>query len=70
MFSNVEHYRHLEGLELADQNCESSDGSIDLPIGSDYYQSVVTGETIGGERGPVAVSSKAIVLLQWVSYTL
>jgi len=55
---NAERYHHLEGLELADNNCESSDCSIDLLIGSDYYWTVVTGETISNARGPVAISSK------------
>ena len=55
---NVQHYPHLEWLELADESCTTDNESINLLIGSDYYWSVVTGETIVGDHGPVAVSSK------------
>jgi len=36
----------------------SSDSSIDVLIGSDYYWDVVDGEIIRGTDGVVAVSSK------------
>lgn len=32
-------------------------GGIGIPIGSDYYWQVVTGNIVNGDRGPVAVSS-------------
>ena len=50
-------YPHLEGLQLADElddNC----GSIDVLIGSDYYWEIVGGETVRGDHGPTAISSK------------
>ena len=49
-------YNHLEGLQLADAS-DSAQG-IDVLIGSDHYWSLVTGETIVGDAGPVAVSSR------------
>ena len=53
-------YSHFEGLQLADAS-DSAQG-IDVLIGSDYYWSVVTRETIVGDTGPVAVSSR----LRWL----
>ena len=50
-------YAHLHGLELADDP-SSSENSIELFIGSDYYWLFVTGETRRGEEGPIAVESK------------
>lgn len=50
-------YPHLEGLELADQLVDTSD-SIDILVGSGFCWQIVTGETIRGEEGPVAVSSE------------
>ena len=50
-------YAHLHGLELADDS-SSSENSIELLIGSDYYWLFVTGKTRRGEEGPIAVDSK------------
>ena len=50
-------YAHLHGLELADEP-SSSENSIELLIGSDYYWLFVSGETRRGEEGPIAVDSK------------
>ena len=50
-------YPHLEDLQLTDRlndNC----GAIDVLIGSDYYWEIVSGETVCGDCGPMAVSSK------------
>ena len=50
-------YPHLEGLQLADElddNC----GSIDVLIGSDCYWEIVGSETVRGDHGPTAISSK------------
>jgi len=58
-------YEHLEGLQLADAS--DSAQRIDVLIGSDHYWSVVTGETIVGETGPVAVSSRLGWLLSGTS---
>ena len=55
---NSDRYQHLEGLELADGNCDVTDDTIDLLIGSDYYWTVVMGEVLESEPGLVAVSSK------------
>ena len=43
-------------MQLADSS-DSAQG-INVLIGSDHYWSVVTGETIAGDTGPVAVSSR------------
>ena len=43
-------------MELADRLADTPD-SIDVLIGSDYYWQIVTGETVRGTEGPVAVSS-------------
>ena len=54
---------NLQELNLADrppldETSNSSDSSVDVLIGSDYYWDVVDGETIRGTDGLVAVSSK------------
>jgi len=54
---NTQVYEHLDGLDLADGDYDSSK-PIDVLIGSDYYWSIVTGDTIVGNHGPVALSSK------------
>ncbi|CAB4042663.1 Hypothetical predicted protein, partial [Paramuricea clavata] len=55
---NVE-CQHLKGLDLAD-DWESSDGAIDILVGSDHYWDIVIGETRRGtDRSElVAVGSK------------
>ena len=55
---NSEEYEHLDGLELADGNYHDSHKPIDVLIGSDHYWSIVTGDTVVGSHGPVALSSK------------
>ena len=54
-------YQHIRGLDLADcsetQDVHHSD-TVDVLIGSDHYWSFMYGETIRGDSGPVAVSSK------------
>ena len=47
---------HLLELELA-ENAEGSN-SIDIFIGLDHYRDFVTGESIRGDSGPTAVTSK------------
>ncbi|XP_028417883.1 uncharacterized protein LOC114542562 [Dendronephthya gigantea] len=57
---NVSDYSHLDGLELADFDCENNnDGdNIDILVGADHYWDIVTGDVMRGENGPTAVSSK------------
>ena len=50
-------YEHLHGLELADNDPEEQ-SPIDILIGSDCYWTIVTGQTIIGDQGPVAIDSK------------
>ena len=50
-------YKHLHGLELAGSGPEDQT-KIDVLLGSDCYWSVVTGQMIAGDQGPVALDSK------------
>jgi len=43
---------------LADGDSLDSKKSIDVLVGSDYYCSIVTGDTVVGDGGPVALGSK------------
>ena len=55
---DVDQHPHLMNLDLADER--SDDGytdSIDVLIGSDFYWSVVIGDIIRGDSGPVALNS-------------
>ena len=54
---SAQNYEHLEALELANGDYHDSK-SIDVLVGSDYYWSIVTGDTLIGDCGPVALSSK------------
>ena len=45
-------------MRLADSDFPDSPHRIDALIGSDYYWNIVTGDTIVGNHGPVAISSK------------
>ena len=51
-------YEHLDGLELADSDFHDPHHQIDVLIGPKYYWNIVTGDTIVGNHGPVAISSK------------
>ena len=55
-------YKHLTGLDLVD----SSDGcarlEVDILIGSDQYWDFITGRTLRGNSGPVAIDTR----LEWV----
>ena len=48
---------HLEGLELADDPNNPGD-KIDVLIGSDFYWDFMSGDTIIGNKGPIAIKSK------------
>ena len=54
----VSEYPHIEGLALADEFDDQGSDAIDILIGSDFYWSFITGDTIRGDHGPTAVSSK------------
>ena len=66
---HVEKYPHLRGLQLAD-NYNGARGEIDVLIGSKYYWSVVSGDTLRGDHGPVAVNSKLGWLLSGTVNTI
>ena len=51
-------YEHLDGLELADSDFHDPHHQIDVLIGPNYYWNIVTGDTIVGNHGPIAISSK------------
>eukprot|EP00795_Rhopilema_esculentum_P011512 gene11512-21729_t len=56
---NVDCYPHLQGLYLADnKSFNNVSDCVSILIGADYYHSVVKGEVIKGDSGPVAVSSE------------
>ena len=55
---DVSFFPHLDGLELADNFNDHDHSSIDVLIGADFYWDVITGETVRGENGPTAVSSR------------
>ena len=60
MIIEVEHYSHLQELDLADvssTNDHMSD-TVDILIGSNYYWDAVIGDVTRGKCGPVAVRSK------------
>ncbi len=54
-------YEHLAQLDLADISKEET-LEVDVLIGSDFYWKFVTGETIRGSSGPVAIKTT----LGWV----
>ena len=54
-------YGHLSQLDLEDV-CLNETLEVDLLIGSDFYWEFVTGETIRGDNGPVAINTT----LGWV----
>ena len=60
--SCIEKYSHLCCLDLADPSVGTGQVEPDVLIGSDYYWDLITGETIRGNSGPVAVHTK----LGWV----
>ena len=58
-------FSHLSNLELADSNEYSSDVSVDVLVGLDYYHQFISGKiTMGelGDSGPVALES----VLGWI----
>ena len=50
-------YPHLEDLQLAD-SLNDNYGTIDFLIGCDCCWEIISGETLRGDSGPTAVSSK------------
>ena len=56
--AEVSAYPHIKGLALADEFNGYERDSIDVLIGSDQYWNFITGETVRGDFGPTAVSSK------------
>ena len=55
-------YNHLNHLDLADWSSGVEALHIDVLIGADYYWELVTGKTLRGTEGPVAVDTR----LGWV----
>ena len=53
-----EQHPHLRGLYLADYSREDDKLPIDILIGSDWYWSLVTGNTRRGKTGPIAIHTK------------
>ena len=59
--SCVKMYSHLSQLDLADVTPDKT-MDVDLLIGSDFYWEFMTGKTIRGSEGPVAIKT----ILGWV----
>ncbi len=59
---SMERYDHLSGLELADFSDGETPLEVDVLIGSDHYWDLITGETLRGESGPIAIHTE----LGWV----
>ena len=59
--SCVKMYSHLSQLDLADVTTDKT-MDVDLLISSDFYWEFVTGKTIQGSEGPVAIKT----ILGWV----
>lgn len=55
-------YEHIRNLELADDDIQSSDFSIGILVGVDFYHNFITGKIIKANEGPVASES----ILGWV----
>ena len=53
----IARYPHLCGLQLGNDYSTAS-GEIDVLVGSNFYWSVVTGDTVWGDHGPFTVNSK------------
>ena len=51
-------YDHLSRLDLADTLDNKAPMKVEMLIGSDIYWDLVTGETIRGQSGPVAVNTR------------
>ena len=60
MLSSVDLSNHpvLNELELADYTDNTDRNHTDILVGSDFYQSLMTGEIVHTESGPTAVCSK------------
>lgn len=52
-----DNYEHLSGLDLADSSDGSSRLKIDILIGSDQYWDLITGRTLRGSSGPIAIDT-------------
>ena len=53
----IQEYEHLYGLQLADESC-NGEADVELMVGADFFWNIMTGETVHGNRGPVAMRSK------------
>ena len=58
----MEMNKHLSGLKLADYTTGKQEIEVDIPIGSDQYWELVTGDILRSEEGPTAMRIK----LGWV----
>jgi len=54
----IKDYPHLQGLSLANNVASDSDKDIGILIGANHYFDFVTGDTVKGSSGPVAIASK------------
>ena len=54
----VQSYNHFKGLTLAEDLMQGSHAEINILLGSDQIWNFLNGQTIPGQGGPVAVSTK------------
>ena len=58
----AERYNHLAQLDLADASDGNSRMEVDILVGCDYYWKFITGQTLRGDDGPIAIQTT----LGWV----
>ena len=58
----TEKYDHLVQIDLADAADGNSQLEVDILVGCDHYWDLVTGKTLRGEGGPIAIQTT----LGWV----
>ena len=58
----AERYNHLAQLDLADASDGNSRMEVDILVGCDYYWEFITGQTLRGDDGPIAIQTT----LGWV----
>lgn len=56
----TEKYDHLAHIDLADAADGNSQMEVDILVGCDYYWDLVTGQTLRGEGGPIAIQTTFI----------
>ena len=53
-----ENFPHIKNILLADSNPNNESLSIDIPIGADYYWSIINNQVMKTKEGPIALGTK------------